>query len=97
MRYALNTRLNAITENNKLSDPFVHYQTFKTNSEKKRSQTTQKKIDEMIKRFNSDVEWDKKRVDAYIAALNFILYNNGTSSTEKIEWAASKDILKQIY
>ena len=60
MRYALNTRLNAITENNKLSDPFVHYQTFKTNSEKTFTNYT-KKIDEMIKRFNSDVEWDKKK------------------------------------
>jgi len=90
MKYIIDRCTHQLHEKIDINEMLIHYQSCKDLSSKNDENKKQEQIDKMISAFNSQLDWDNKRIKAYFDAVDYIINGGFMDAKSKIEKASQK-------
>ena len=90
MKYIIDRCTHQLHEKIDINEMLIHYQSCKDLSSKNDENKKQEQIDKMISAFNTQLDWDNKRIKAYFDAVDYIINGGFMDAKSKIEKASQK-------
>ena len=90
MKYIIDRCTHQLHEKFDINEMLIHYQSCKDLSSKNDENKKQEQIDKMISAFNTQLDWDNKRIKAYFDAVDYIINGGIMDAISKIEKASQK-------